>query len=584
MKNVDVEIPIFIYRNYTIRPQKRQAIYTACHPDGICRHTAKNRSAGTFFDTTFTSCILVARMIYYIYYKEIQKDEMFRKLLKLLSHKAAITVFSLLLQIAIVVLAALYALSYFWWIWFIFLFIGFCVCLYIISRDMNAGYKLSWCVLILTIPAFGVMVYLFIGRQHTPRRLRKRLKDASDASQVLLNMSNATLQKTRASLNPTGTTCADLILNSASYPVYGNTQTKYYPLGELMFTDLISDLKSAQKFILMEYFIIDKGEIWSEIEEVLRERVRSGVDVRLIYDDVGCMFTLPKKSIKRLQAEGVKIIPFNKITFSFDMRLNNRSHRKITVIDGKIAYTGGNNLADEYANKKVRFGHWKDTNMRFCGEAVWSFTVMFLSFWHILDKKELRYSDFAEETHNEAVGYVQPLSSGPGRNDHLIQSAFINMISTAKRYVYITTPYLVLDNETQTALVNAAKAGVDVRIIIPKVPDKKTVYLATKSFIPVLNKAGAKIYTYTPGFIHAKMMIADDECAFIGTSNMDYRSFYLHYECGAILYGTDTISDMKSDFMATLKESHEMTPEEINDVTVFTRLARSILRLLAPMM
>ncbi len=510
---------------------------------------------------------------------------MFRKLLKLLSHKAAITVFSFLLQIALVVLIALYALSYFWWIWFIFLFIGFCVCIYVISRDINTGYKLSWCMLIMTIPTFGVMIYLFIGRQHTPRRVRKRFKKASDASQVLLNMSNAQFEAERASLNPTGTTCADLILNSASYPVYGNTETEYYPLGDKMFPNLIDDLRSAKRFIFMEYFIIDKGELWTEIEEVLRERVKAGVDVRLIYDDVGCMFTLPKKSIKRLRADGVKVVPFNKITFSFDMRLNNRSHRKITVIDGEIAYTGGANIADEYVNKKIRYGHWKDTGMRFRGEAVWSFTVMFLSFWHILDKDtELRYTDYASQTDSTAVGYVQPLSSGPGRNDHLIQSAYINMISTAKRYVYITTPYLVLDNEIQTALVNAAKAGVDVRIVIPKVPDKKTIYLATKSFMPILNKAGVRIYTYSPGFIHAKMMIVDDDRAFIGTCNMDYRSFYLHYECGAMLYGVESVSDMKTDFISTLGESHEVTPEEINNVTVFTRLARSILRLLAPMM
>lgn len=509
---------------------------------------------------------------------------MFRKLLKLLSQKAAITVFSLLLQIAIIVFLVLFAISYFWWIWFVFEFFGVCICLYIVSRDMNAGYKLSWCVLILAIPAFGGLMYIFIGRQHTARHTRKRLKKASDASQVLLNVTNAELINRRAELNPTGATCADLVLNSASYPVYGNTSTKYYSLGDEFFPDLVKDLKSAQKFIFMEYFIIDPGVIWDEIEAVLIERAQAGVDVRFIYDDVGSMFTLPKRVIKRLRAGGVKILPFNKITLSFDMRLNNRSHRKITVVDGKIAYCGGNNIADEYANKVVRFGHWKDTHMRFEGEAVWSFSVMFLSFWHILCKDPIVFSQFLDHSDISAAGYVQPLSSGPGRNDHLIESAFINLISTAKRYVYITTPYLILDNDTQTALVNAAKAGVDVRIIIPHVPDKKAVYLTTKSFIPILKKAGVKIYTYTPGFIHAKMVIVDDERAFIGTCNMDYRSFYLHYECGALLYNVDTIPAMKADFLATQQESHEMTHEEVTGITVFTRLAYSILRLLAPMM
>lgn len=509
---------------------------------------------------------------------------MLRKLIKLFSNKAIITFFSLVAQVAIIVLLSIYALSYFWWIWFIFVFIGFCVCIYIISRDINPGYKLSWCVLILTVPIFGVSVYFFIGRQHTPRKQRKRLENASDVSQVLFNITNAKIKSKRGTLNPTGTTCADLVLNAGSYPVFSNTQTKYYAHGEHMFDDLIKDIYSAEKFIFMEYFIIDEGTIWTRIENALIDRIKHGVDVRIIYDDVGCVFTLPKKSIKRLKQEGVKIYPFNKITLSFDMRLNNRSHRKITVIDGKIAYTGGNNIADEYANLITRFGHWKDSNMRFYGEGVWSFTVMFLSFWHILDDNGLKYSDFKRPIPTEATGYVQPLSSGPGRDDHIIQSAFINVISNAKRYVYVTSPYLILDNETQTALVNAAKAGIDVRIIIPKHPDKKMVYHSTKSFLPILAKAGIKIYTYTPGFIHSKMLIADDEVAFTGTCNMDYRSFYLHYECGAMLYGTSTIIDMRNDFTATLEDCHELTVDEINDVTIITRLARSLLRLLAPLM
>lgn len=511
-------------------------------------------------------------------------DILFRKLLKLLSHKAAITLFSFFVQIAIIVLGVIYLSSIFKWLWLVFVFIGIIMCLYITSRDMNPAYKLSWCVLILMLPAFGGLVYIFIGRQHTPRRVRKRLKRASDASQVLLNLANAELYKKRRSLNPTDSTCAELVLNSASYPVYGNTETKYYPLGDEFFPDMINDIRSAEKFILMEYFIIEGGKVWNEIEDALIERAAHGVKVRIIYDDVGSMFTLKRKTIKRLKANGIEVRPFNKITFSFDMRLNNRSHRKITVIDGKIAYTGGNNIADEYANKKKRFGHWKDTHMRFTGEAVWSFIVMFMSFWFILTHEKLEADQFFDTTSLPARGYVQPLSSGPGRNDHLIESAFINLISTAKRYVYITTPYLVLDNEIQTALVNAAKAGVDVRIIIPHIPDKRTVYLMTKSFIPLLMKAGVKVYTYSPGFIHAKMMIVDDERAYIGTCNMDYRSFYLHYEDGALLYSTDTIIEMKNDFMSTLDVCHELSHEEVNNVTALTRLARSILRLMAPLM
>ncbi|MBD5132768.1 MAG: cardiolipin synthase [Clostridiales bacterium] len=511
---------------------------------------------------------------------------MFRKLLKLLSQKAAITVLSFLLQIAIIVVMILFATAFYWWIWLVLLFFGGIVCLYIISRDINPSYKLSWCVLILVFPAFGCLIYLFIGRQHTPRRVRKRLGRAADVSQVLLNMTNADLLGRRGLLNPTDTTCADLVLNAGSYPVYGGTATKYYPLGDDMFPDMIADIRAAQKFVFMEYFIIEHGKVWDEIEAALIERAQAGVDVKLMYDDVGSMFTLPKKGIKRLRAGGVQVLPFNKITLSFDMRLNNRSHRKITVIDGNIAYTGGNNIADEYANKTVRFGHWKDTHMRFTGDGVWSFTVMFLSFWSITNKVRLDYYKYLMPLSSDpqAVGYVQPLSSGPGRDDHLIESAFINLISTAKKYVYVTTPYLILDNEIQTALVNAALAGVDVRIIIPKIPDKKIVYQTTKSFVPVLVKAGVKVFKYTPGFIHAKMVIVDDERAFIGTCNMDYRSFYLHYEDGALLYNVDSIADMKKDFIDTQNKSRQMQHDEVMDVTIITKLWRSILRLIAPMM
>ena len=512
---------------------------------------------------------------------------MFRKLIKLLSQKAAITVFSFFIQIAIIVLSVLYAAAQLWWIWIVFEFFSFLICLYIVSRDMNPSYKLSWCMIILIAPAFGWLVYLFIGRQHTPRRVRKRLANASDVSQVLLNMTNAELINARGVLNPTGATCADLVLKAGSYPVYSNTQTTYYALGDDFFPAMLNDIRAAKKFVFMEYFIYERGEVWDEIESALIERACAGVDVRLIYDDVGSMFTLPKKGIKRLKSGGVKVLPFNKITVSFDMRLNNRSHRKITVIDGDIAYTGGNNIADEYANRIERFGHWKDTHMRFYGNAAWSFTAMFLSFWSILSDEAIDYRLYLPSTPFEsatAAGYVQPLSSGPGRDDHLIESAFINLISTAKRSVYITTPYLILDNEMQTALINAALAGVDVRIIIPHIPDKKIVYQTTKSFVPVLVKAGVRVYTYTPGFIHAKMVIVDDERAFIGTCNMDYRSFYLHYEDGALLYNVDTIAEMKSDFMSTLDVCTEVMSEQVNDVLPLTRLFRSILRLIAPMM
>lgn len=508
-----------------------------------------------------------------------------RKLITLLSRKAAITVLSFLLQVTLTVLGVLYLASNFWWAWLVLESFGLLICLYIVSKDINPGYKLLWCTFILLGPAFGAPIYLLIGRQHTPRRVRKKLEKGAEVSQILFNMTNAEMLNSRGTLNPTGETCADLVLNAGSFPVYGDTETKFFGDGEDMFAAMLADIRAAKEFVFMEYFIIDKGSLWSEFESALIERAQAGVEVKVIYDDVGSVFTLPKKSIKRMQRAGVEVQPFNKITFSFDMRLNTRTHRKITVVDGRVAYTGGNNIADEYAGRKIVYGHWKDAHLRLEGQAVWSFTVMFLSFWATVSKTPVIYERYLRMTEkHEATGYVQPLSSDPNRADHLVESAFINLISTAKRSVYITTPYLILDNEIQTALVNAALSGVDVRIIVPGVPDKKMVYFTTKSFIPVLIKAGIKVYRYSPGFIHAKMMIVDGERAFIGTCNMDYRSFYLHFECGALLYGTDTVKDLDADFIAAQKASKELTHEEVSEVTVFTKIMRSIMRLVAPML
>ncbi|MDE6397929.1 MAG: cardiolipin synthase, partial [Clostridiales bacterium] len=369
---------------------------------------------------------------------------------------------------------------------------------------------------------------------------------------------------------------------------YDGTAVRYYPLGEDFLQALLADLQQATQYIFMEYFIIDRGKCWNAVLDVLQQKAAQGVDVRILYDDFGCLLTLPGNYPKKLKDMGIKVHVFNKIKPTFNIRMNNRTHRKITVIDGRIAYTGGVNLADEYVNAIDKFGHWKDTAVRLSGNAAQSFAVMFLQFWMLLEKEYLPASNFLPALTDESTpqngGYVQPIASYPDQNLQVIEKALMEMVHTADRYVYINTPYLIPDNEFVTALCLAAQSGVDVRITMPHIPDKRIVFTMSRSFYPVLLKAGVKIYEYLPGFVHAKSMLCDDSVAYVGTCNLDYRSFYLHYECGTILYDVPALADMKTDYLSTLEKCKQITYEEATDVRAVTKLARSVLRLFAPLM
>lgn len=508
-----------------------------------------------------------------------------KKLLKMLSNKGAITAISLLLDVAIVVLLILLLGSIAWWSLLVFYVLGVIVSFYIVSKDENPAYKLSMVVLILGFPIVGLFLYLFLGREHVAYSTRKKMYHANNVEQVLLNHKLAeNLSNGMTSDSLIVHPCALYVENASSFPAYRDTKTKYFALGDDVEEQFLADLASAKKFIFLEYFIIEPGEFWDAIEEILIEKAKAGVDVKVLYDDMGCIMTLKKRRINYLRENGVKIVAFNPIHLSFDMRYNNRSHRKITVIDGKIAYTGGINLADEYVNKTVKHGHWKDTVIRFEGAAIYSFIIMFLSFWMVYSNESLNYADYLSETQPvESTGCVQPLTSGPGRLSQVIENSVLSIISHAKRFIYINTPYLILDNEMVTALCNAARSGVDVRITMPRIPDKKMVFHTSRSFYPQLVKAGVRIFEYLPGFVHAKSVVADDSIAYIGSCNMDYRSFYLHYEVGAILYDTDTIPQMTNDYLKTLEKCEEMTIDRITDDNAIIRFGKGILRWLAPL-
>lgn len=511
--------------------------------------------------------------------------KIFKKLWKILTNKVFLTALFLLIQIAFIAVVIVYLSFTSIGIYILFSVFSLIVCLIIISRDDNPAFKLAWVVPIMALPFFGGFLYMFLGRRRMSAKKRKRMLNLDAAAQKEM----AAMVNCAEGLGDDQKKLAAYVKHSSGYPVFNDTQTFYYDSGEKYFAALADELEKAQKFIFMEYFIIERGIFWNSVLEILERKVKDGVEVRVMYDDVGCLFTLPAGYDLKLKRKGIQTSVFNKITPSIDARMNNRTHRKIAVIDGKTAFTGGINIADEYINEKMRFGHWKDTGMMFKGGAVDSFTLMFLSFWAMAEKeKSFDFSAYrADRKYLQSVkasGKVQPLAGGPGANVQLIENAFIQIINNADKYVYINTPYLILDNEIYTALRLAAKSGIDVRITMPHIPDKKMVFMMSRSFYSGLLKSGVKIYEYVPGFNHAKSFVADDSIAYIGTCNMDYRSFYLHYECGALLYDTDSIADMKQDYLQTLKQCKQISLAEANNVTVFTKIARSVLKVFSPLL
>lgn len=361
---------------------------------------------------------------------------------------------------------------------------------------------------------------------------------------------------------------ANYIKETTGLPLYSNTKTSYYKLGEEFHIELLNSLKQAEKFILMEYFIIEEGKMWNSIYDILKEKVKVGVKVFIIYDDFGCMTTLSDKYYKKLEEDGINCIPSNKFVPVLSKIHNNRDHRKITVIDGIVGFTGGINLADEYINEKVKFGHWKDTAVKLEGDAVKGLVALFFQTWNTQSKQIVDVKEFIEATspQKDATGMVAVYGDGPQDyyKDDIAKYVYLNMINQAKKYIYITTPYLICDCEILNAICVCAKKGVDVRIITPHIPDKKTVFWMTKSNYEDLINAGVKIYEYTPGFIHAKQFICDDRYAVCGTVNLDYRSLMHHFECGVWMYNAECIEDMKNDYMHTLEISVEITDPKNN--------------------
>ena len=458
-----------------------------------------------------------------------------------------------------------------------------CVIKIIASND-NPDYKVPWLLFVLILPIAGFMLYIMMYSRTLKRKFVKRLNELDDR---MYHKDDRDAFNGLNEENPVAYSQAKMLCNISYGHLFNEGEQKYYSLGEDMCKDLISDLKKARKFIFMEYFIIEEGKLWGEILEVLKEKATEGVEVRIVYDDIGCMKTLPGNYFKKLRKMGIDATPFSFLRGQADSEFNNRSHRKITVIDGYIGYTGGINLADEYINEITRFGHWKDGGIRIIGESVWELTRLFLIDYGINVKKlpNAKHDYFPRLTKQIKSGYVIPFGDGPRPlyKREVAKAAIQNMLNSATRYAYITTPYLIIDNELCTCIENAALRGVDVKIILPHIADKKLIHSMSRSFYPRLMDAGVEIYEYENGFIHSKNYITDDEYAIIGTVNLDYRSLVHHFENGVWMYNCGIIADIKADFEATLEKSIKITSQSLR-IGLFKRFFRACVRIFAPLL
>ena len=455
--------------------------------------------------------------------------------------------------------------------------------LFVIKSDMNPSYKIGWILLIAVLPILGGLMYVIFGNKRPTKYMREMLRAQLEKSAEYLG----TQESITGELDGGAAGLFKYLEGSAGYPTAKNTTVRYYRVGEEMYADLLPELEKAEKFIFLEYFIIRPGEMWDGVLEILKRKAAAGVDVRIIYDDMGCIDILPANYNATLEGWGIRTMAFNRFVPAVSLVMNNRDHRKITVIDGKVGFTGGINISDEYINVKERFGHWKDTGLMLKGPGVFNLTLMFLEMWNAFNKDGDNYADFIPESYVEKGGtddgYVLSFSDSPLDNESVGESVYTDMLYQAKDYIYITTPYLAIDSELQTAMCMAAKRGVDVRMITPGIPDKKIVYRLTRSYYPTLLRAGVKIYEYTPGFIHAKSFVCDDKLCVVGTINMDYRSLYLHFECGTLMYNNPEIKQVKKDDLDTMEKCRKV---ELSDMKTnfLGELFDSFLRSVAPLL
>ena len=512
-----------------------------------------------------------------------------RHLLTLLFSRTIVFCLLVLVQIAIFVFGILYMTEYQTTFYIVMTIISFGVVIHIINKKGNPAFKMAWIIPILLVPVVGASLYIFCTLQLRTRYLAERLITLGKETDPYMEQDKEVLEELRAT-KPANANLAYFLRNQVGYPLYQNTSIRYFPLGEKKFQELLTQLNRAEKFIFMEYFIIEKGVMWAAVLEVLEKKVKEGVEVRLMYDGTCEIDMLPEHYPRYLKSLGIQCKVFSPIKPILSTHQNNRDHRKICVIDGKVAFTGGVNLGDEYINQKKRFGHWKDTAIMLEGDAVQSFTIMFLQMWNITNnthKYPEQYENYLTtpaEGKRSALGYVIPYGDSPYDDENVGEQVYLHILSHSKKYVHIVTPYLIIDNEMLTNLVYTAKCGIEVIIIMPHIPDKWYAFALAKTYYAELLEAGVQIYEYTPGFVHAKMFVSDDDTATVGTINLDYRSLYLHFECGAFIYSNPVVKEVEKDFQDTLRKSQKVTLAEVKNRPFIIKAVGNVLRLIAPLM
>lgn len=505
-----------------------------------------------------------------------------KKLIKVVKSRFFLAAFCIILVFAELMTVYLLLYKYFLPITILAKPFYFGVFLYIINKDENIEFKLPWIIIILLLPIAGSFMYILLASNGYSKKEQQKFKNHleickdydSDDKINLLQNDEAKLQ-------------ARYLCASNEVGIYNKSTVTYYKIGEEFNCALLEELARAKNYIFMEYFIVEEGIMFNAILDILKKKAQAGVEVYFMYDDFGCMTTLPEKYYKELASCKIHAIPSIKLNPQFSNIYNNRDHRKITVIDGKIGFTGGINLADEYINEIDKHGHWKDTAVKIEGEAVKNLTKLFLGVWNFQNKEQLDYAKYLNVNFEkfESNGVVIPYGDGPSLfyGESVGKNVYLNMINMAKKYIYITTPYLICDNELLNALRLASKRGIDVRIITPHIPDKKYVFLMTRSNYYNLIKDGVRIYEYKDGFIHAKEFVCDDVFATCGTINLDYRSLTHHFECGVWMYNMKCIKDMKKDIIETFEKSIEMDLKK-SKLKGWRKLLAEFLKVFTPLM
>ena len=458
---------------------------------------------------------------------------------------------------------------------------AFLLALYIYNTDKHPDTKLAYIIILVLFPLYGTLTYFLSWLGMGNRKFKKHLIRVELQTTPLDQNEDVLKQLPESRIRG----IANYLYNTARFPIYKNTNCTYYSSGENMYKAMLNEIKNAKKFIFLEYYIIQHGILLDSIVELLKEKVKEGIEVRLLYDGTSSIARIPHKFAKEMQNCGIDCKMFMPVRAILSTEQNNRDHRKLLIIDNQICFTGGINLADEYINEVQPYGYWKDVGIKLNGQAVTSFTQMFLKMWNFKQKTIEPFSPYIQQgTMQESDGLIIPISDHPHDNEDVSKNLILHILANAKKYVHITTPYLVLDDELKNALCTTAKKGVDVSIITPNTPDKKLIFCATQSNYKKLINAGVKIYQYKPGFIHAKMIVSDDKCAMLGTINFDYRSLFLNFEDAVYLYQNTKIIDIENDFQHTLKESRLITKQEYKKINIFKRIFGRLIKIFTPLM